>query len=96
MPIRQRSAQIHRRIDPGDTVEHDEPNARENQPDQRNIKGLARRGVSFEDDFMDRHFGEALLAGQLYLAANWNATNGVIDNFEWYHLQGDPAMLLNQ
>lgn len=39
-----------------------------------------------------KHIGEALFAGQLYLAAKWNNKNDVIDNFEWYHLQGDPGM----
>lgn len=39
-----------------------------------------------------KHLGEALFAGQLYLAAKWNNKEQVIDNFEWYHLQGDPGM----
>lgn len=39
-----------------------------------------------------KHLGEALLAGQLYLAQKWNSQSQVIDNFEWYHLQGDPGM----
>ncbi len=39
-----------------------------------------------------KHLGEALLAGQLYLAGKWNNQADVIDNFEWYHLQGDPGM----
>lgn len=39
-----------------------------------------------------KHLGEALLAGQLYLSQKWNSQSAVIDNFEWYHLQGDPGM----
>jgi len=39
-----------------------------------------------------KHLGEALFAGQLYLAAKWNNKEQVVDNFEWYHLQGDPGM----
>ena len=39
-----------------------------------------------------KHLGEALLAGQLYLSAKWTNKNEVIDNFEWYHLQGDPGL----
>lgn len=43
-----------------------------------------------------RHLGEALLAGQLHLAANWNNSSDVIDNLEWYILQGDPSMIISQ
>ncbi|MEQ1724272.1 MAG: C25 family cysteine peptidase, partial [Pseudobdellovibrio sp.] len=51
------------------------------------------RGIAFEHVAKKfRHLGEALLAGHLYLAANWNNQNEVVDNFEWYHLQGDPGM----
>lgn len=39
-----------------------------------------------------KHLGEALLAGQIYLASKWSSSKDVIDNFEWYHLQGDPGM----
>jgi hypothetical protein len=39
-----------------------------------------------------KHLGEALLAGQLYLAGKWSNQKDVIDNMEWYHLQGDPGM----
>ncbi len=39
-----------------------------------------------------KHLGEALLAGHLYLASKWTDTTETIDNFEWYHLQGDPGM----
>lgn len=38
------------------------------------------------------HLGQALLAGQLYLAGNWSNASDVMDNLEWYHLQGDPGM----
>lgn len=51
------------------------------------------RGIAYEHMAKRyHHLGEALLAGQLYLAANWNNKDQVIDNFEWYHLQGDPGM----
>jgi hypothetical protein len=54
------------------------------------------RGIAFEQlEKRFKHLGQALLAGQLYLAANWNNTSQVIDNFEWYHLQGDPGMKLD-
>jgi hypothetical protein len=39
-----------------------------------------------------KHLGEALLAGQLYLSAKWTNKGEVVDNFEWYHLQGDPGL----
>ncbi len=38
------------------------------------------------------HLGQALLAGQLHLAGNWANATDIMDNFEWYHLQGDPGM----
>lgn len=41
------------------------------------------------------HLGQALLAGQLYLAGKWTNKNEVVDNFEWYHLQGDPGLNIN-
>lgn len=51
------------------------------------------RGIAFEHmDKKFKHLGEALLAGQMYLAANWTNTNDVVDNMEWYHLQGDPGL----
>lgn len=54
------------------------------------------RGIASEHAQKNfRHLGEALLAGQLYLAANWNSENDVVDNFEWYHLQGDPSMVIS-
>lgn len=55
------------------------------------------RGIAYEHAAKNfRHLGEAILAGQMYLSANWNSTNDVIDNFEWYHLQGDPGMIIQQ
>lgn len=42
-----------------------------------------------------KHLGEALLAGHLYLASKWNDLESVVDNLEWYHLQGDPGMRIN-
>lgn len=40
------------------------------------------------------HLGEALLAGQLYLAGKWANKAEVVDNMEWYHLQGDPGLAI--
>lgn len=55
------------------------------------------RGIAFEHTKNNyKHLGEALLAGQLYLAANWTDQNAILDNYEWYHLQGDPGMLIGQ
>jgi hypothetical protein len=54
---------------------------------------IMARGIAFEqmkNNF--KHLGEALLAGQIYLAANWNSDSEVMDNLEWYHLQGDPGL----
>ncbi len=51
------------------------------------------QGIVFEH--MDKNFktlGEALMAGQLYLAGKWASKEDVVDNMEWYHLQGDPGM----
>lgn len=54
---------------------------------------IMARGIAFEHTAKKfRHLGEALMAGHLYLAANWTNQNDVVDNFEWYHLQGDPGM----
>jgi hypothetical protein len=54
---------------------------------------IMARGIAFEQTAKKfHHLGEALLAGQLYLAANWTNQAEIIDNFEWYHLQGDPGM----
>ncbi|MBY0316253.1 MAG: hypothetical protein K2Q26_12070, partial [Bdellovibrionales bacterium] len=58
---------------------------------------IMARGIAFEHAAKNfRHLGEALLAGQMYLAANLSSTSEVVDNFEWYHLQGDPGMLIAQ
>lgn len=35
--------------------------------------------------------GDALLAGQIYLLENHTDTEAVRDNFEWYHLFGEPS-----
>jgi hypothetical protein len=51
------------------------------------------RGIVFEHLTKKYHYlGEALMAGQLYLAANWNNQTDIVDNLEWYHLQGDPGL----
>jgi hypothetical protein len=56
---------------------------------------IMARGIAYEQaDKNFRHLGEALFAGQMYLAANWSGQGEVVDNFEWYHLQGDPGMLI--
>lgn len=38
------------------------------------------------------YISQAIFAGQLYLANHWNQPEDVMDNLEWYHLQGDPGM----
>jgi hypothetical protein len=54
---------------------------------------IMARGIAFEHLTKKfKHLGEALLAGQFYLSSNWSNTADVVDNFEWYHLQGDPTM----
>jgi hypothetical protein len=51
------------------------------------------QGIAFEHlTKRYSHLGQALLAGQLYLAGKWTKQDEVIDNFEWYHLQGDPGL----
>ncbi len=58
---------------------------------------LMARGMASEHATKNfKHLGEILLAGQLYLAGNWNASKDVVDNFEWYHLQGDPSMIIQE
>ncbi len=42
------------------------------------------------------HLGEVLLAGQFYLASKWTNKVEVIDNLEWFHLQGDPSLNINK
>ncbi len=55
------------------------------------------RGIAYEHAAKNfRHLGEALLAGQMYLSSNWNSSSDIIDNYEWYHLQGDPGMVISQ
>ncbi len=55
------------------------------------------RGIAFEHaDKKFKHLGEALFAGQMYLAANWDSQSDIVDNFEWYQLQGDPALLIQE
>ncbi len=38
--------------------------------------------------------GEALLAGHFYLAQNYSTLKDVKDNYRWYHLFGDPSMMI--
>lgn len=53
------------------------------------------QGIAFKHiEKKFKHLGQALLAGQLYLAEKWANKTEVIDNFEWYHLQGDPGMAI--
>lgn len=40
------------------------------------------------------HLGDALFAGQMYLYDNYSNKTHVKDNFTWYHLQGDPTLML--
>ncbi len=39
-------------------------------------------------------FGGSCIAGQLYLEANWNNQDEVVDNMEWYTIFGDPSMFM--
>lgn len=39
--------------------------------------------------------GEALLAGQMFLAKNHSAVSQVTENMVWYHLFGDPSLKFN-
>lgn len=55
------------------------------------------RGIAYEHAAKNfKHLGEAIFAGQMYLAANWNSKEEIVDNFEWYHLQGDPSLLIQE
>lgn len=57
-------------------------------------RGIAQ-SVSGSDGAAKATFlGQALFAGQLYLATQNNNRDQVLDNWEWYHLQGDPGMRL--
>jgi hypothetical protein len=58
---------------------------------------IMARGIAIEHAAKNfKHLGEALFAGQMYLAANWDDNDDVIDNFEWYHLQGDPSLHIRE
>ncbi|AGH95095.1 C25 family cysteine peptidase [Pseudobdellovibrio exovorus] len=51
------------------------------------------QGIAFQHlEKKFKHLGEALMAGQMYLASRWNNKTQIIDNMEWYHLQGDPGL----
>jgi len=39
--------------------------------------------------------GEILLKGQLYLLQKHSVKEDVIHNFSWYHLQGDPSLVMS-
>lgn len=57
---------------------------------------IMARGIAFEHLSRNfRHLGQALMAGQLYLAANSNSQSQIIDNWEWFHLQGDPGLIIS-
>ncbi|MGZ3691405.1 MAG: C25 family cysteine peptidase [Pseudobdellovibrio sp.] len=54
---------------------------------------IMAQGIAFEHLTKKyAHLGQALLAGQLYMASKWTNQTEVVDNFEWYHLQGDPGL----
>ncbi|MBA2404795.1 MAG: hypothetical protein H0V66_08490, partial [Bdellovibrionales bacterium] len=50
-------------------------------------KGMVKQVIAQKLDKM----GDALLAGHLYLMENYTDMEAVQDNFEWYHLFGDPS-----
>lgn len=57
---------------------------------------IMSQGIAFEHLTKNfRHLGEALLAGQLYLASHWTNNAEVVENFKWYSLQGDPGLNIN-
>ena len=57
---------------------------------------IMARGIAYEHLSRNfRHLGQALMAGQLYLAANSNSQSQIIDNWEWFHLQGDPGLIIS-
>jgi hypothetical protein len=57
---------------------------------------LMARGIALEHMANNYNYlGEALFAGQLYLSKNWSNAEDVIDNVEWYHLQGDPSFSIH-
>ncbi len=54
---------------------------------------IMAEGIAIEHSTKNfSHLGQAILAGQLHLAGNWSSAEDVMDNLEWYHLQGDPGM----
>ncbi len=58
---------------------------------------IMARGIAFEHAAKNfKHLGEAIFAGQMYLAANWDSQDDIVDNFEWYQLQGDPSLLIRE
>lgn len=50
-------------------------------------RGLVKKTIANNLTVM----GDALLAGHLYLLENYTDLESVRDNFEWYHLFGDPS-----
>lgn len=55
----------------------------------------AKMALGMVQEQMKYHYktlGETLFAGQLYLGGKWTDDEEFIDNLEWFHLQGDPAM----
>jgi hypothetical protein len=50
-------------------------------------KGMVKKAVSLGLSKV----GDVLLAGQIYLLENYTEKEGVRDNFEWYHLFGEPS-----
>ena len=56
---------------------------------------IMAQGIAFEQLSKNYpYLGQALLAGQLYLAGKWANKAEVVDNMEWYHLQGDPGLAI--
>ena len=41
-----------------------------------------------------KHLGEILMAGHLFLIKNYSGLSEIKENFDWYHLQGDPSLLM--
>ena len=41
-----------------------------------------------------KYLGQVLLAGQLYLLETYEDLPAAIENLTWYHLQGDPSLLM--
>lgn len=54
-------------------------------------RGIAYKHAENKYEFL----GEAILAGQLYLADNYSDKESIQDNFEWYVLQGDPTLAIH-